>query len=69
MKDEPIEEIWAIRRQVWEECGGDVDKLYEIYRREQEEFARQGGKLITKSGPQLLQSDDSAIVREDPPPP
>ena len=68
MKDQPLEEIWAIRRQVWEECGGDLDSLYEIYRGEQEEFVRQGGKLITRSGPQLLQADDSTIVCEDPSP-
>ncbi len=67
MKDEPIEEIWAIRCQIWEECGGDLDQLYKIYRREQEEFIREGGRLITKSGPQLIQPDDSTIVREDPP--
>ena len=67
MKDQPLEEIWAIRRQLWDECGRDLGGLYETYRREQEEFVRQGGKLITKSGPQLPQQDDSAIVREDPP--
>ena len=67
MKDEPLEEIWAIRRQVWDEAGRDLGSLYETYRREQEEFVRQGGKLITKPGPQLPQHGNSAIVREDPP--
>ena len=67
MKDEPLEEIWAIRRQIWEESGRDLGKLYEAYSREQEGFVRHGGKLITKPGPALPQPDDSPIVREGPP--
>ena len=38
MKDEPLEEIRAIRRQLWDESGRDLGSLYESYSREQEGF-------------------------------
>ena len=67
MKDEALEEIWNIRRQIAAECSGDLAARYEFYRREQEEFIRRGGRLITKPGPRLPEQDDTAVIREEPP--
>lgn len=67
MKDEALEAIWEIRRRIWEECGGDRQRVYERYRREQEEFVRAGGKLISKPGPRLPKPNDSPVIREEPP--
>lgn len=67
MKDEALEEIWSIRRQISAECGDDVATRYEFYRREEQEFLQRGGKLITKPGPRLPSSNDPAVVREEPP--
>ena len=67
MKDEALEEIWTIRKQIAEECGGDLAARYEFYRQEQEEFVQRGGKLITNPGPRLPSPDETAIVREEPP--
>ena len=67
MKDEALEEIWNIRRQIVAECGGDLNARYEFYRREQEDFIQRGGKLITKPGPRLPEPDESAVIREEPP--
>ena len=67
MKDEALEEIWNIRREIAGECGGDLAARYEFYRQEQEDFIQRGGKLITKPGPRLPEPDDSAVIREEPP--
>ena len=67
MKDEALEEIWAIRRQISDESGGYLDARYALYREEQEEFTQKGGKLITKPGVRLPEPDESTVVREDPP--
>ena len=50
MIDEALVEIWTIRREIAAECGGDLTARYDFYRREQEDFIQQGGKLITKPG-------------------
>jgi hypothetical protein len=37
MTDEFVEEIYAIRKQMMDECGGDFDKLLELIKRSQKE--------------------------------
>ena len=67
MKDDALEEIWAARRAIWNECDRDLAKLYEFYRQGEEQHVRSGGKLITKPGPRVPGEHGSAIIREDPP--
>ena len=67
MKDEALEEIWNIRRQIAAECDGDLAARYEFYRQEQEDFIQRGGKLISKPGPRLIEPGESAVIREEPP--
>ena len=67
MKDDALEEIWAIRRKIWDECDRDLAKLYEFYRQGEMQHVRSGGKLITKPGPRVPDASKSAIIREDTP--
>ena len=67
MKDDALEEIWAIRRKIWDECDRDLAKLYEFYRQGEQQHVRCGGKLITKPGPRVSDEHEPAILREDPP--
>lgn len=46
MNPDPIvEEIHKTRRKIWEECGGDLDKLIQYYRTAQEKYR---DRIITK---------------------
>ena len=67
IRDEALEEIWATRRRIWEEAGGTWEGYARHLDDVEAEMKRQGGKFIHEPRHRLLEPDDSAIVREDPP--
>ena len=51
MTDEFVVEIYAIRKQMMEECGGDLDKLLDHIERSQEEDPAGLVSSVPESGP------------------
>ncbi|MEO7319798.1 MAG: hypothetical protein ABIZ56_12485 [Chthoniobacteraceae bacterium] len=64
MKDEVIEEIRAIRRQIMDECGNDVHRYAEYLRASEAEMKKQG--RVT-AAPFVIHDADAApsVLRED----
>jgi hypothetical protein len=46
-RDPIVEEIHRIRKKMWEECGGDYDKLVTRWMAAQ---AKRKGRVVSKSG-------------------
>jgi hypothetical protein len=61
--DQPLEEIWAIRRQIAQEFGGDPKKQAVHYRHKQ----RQSGARIYRSADTLETAAEVMALRETPP--
>ena len=68
MRDEPLEEIWAIRRRIWEDAGGTWEGYARHLDEVEAEMIRNGAKFVREPRHRPLEPDDSAIVREEPPP-
>lgn len=65
--DEPLEEIWAARRRIWEDAGGTWEGYARHLDEVEAEMKRQGANFISEPRQRPLEPDDSAIVREEPP--
>ena len=66
-EDEIMTEIRATRRQMMEECGGDLGKLFARARQRQPEPPDPNLPVVSFVGGEA--EADSCIVREDPPKP
>ena len=53
-RDETLEEIWAIRRQIAKEFGGDPRKRVAYYQRKQKES---GAKIVTEVSSEMSSID------------
>ncbi len=57
-KDEVIEEVRKVRREIEEECDNDFGKIFELARAEQGKYGdrivRAPGRLITETAPDDL---------------
>ena len=65
MKDEIIEEIRAVRRQIMAECGNDIGRYVDFLREKEEELRKQGHVFADPPRARLAESQ-SLILREDP---
>jgi hypothetical protein len=52
MVDEIVEEVHAVRKKIWEECGGDFQKLGERLMRLQEEHPENLVYEVPKTEPE-----------------
>lgn len=62
MKDDPIvEEVHRVREKMWDECGGDLDRLIESLRASEKEHPERI-VIRTKLG-KMQQTSDAATVK------
>jgi hypothetical protein len=56
MTDEIVEEVYAARKKIWEECGGDFGKLVEQLMRRQEGQPERLVHEVPKTDPEPMRT-------------
>ena len=64
MKDEALEEIHAIRQQIWEECGRDVDRYFDRLRKVSAQHPEQVAKFRALDRARLDREAPARVAEE-----
>ena len=63
--NEILDEIYRTRDEIMRECDYDLDRLFAVVKRSEDQAAAQGGKLVSFEN-QRRENAAGSIIREEP---